>query len=217
MFKKKCSGCGKKIDKKFDFCPYCGEQQEKQEKQMGGFFDELGEIENFELGKGFFPYFDIFKIAREIEKEFHNIDKNFINEKKIKSNGISISITTVNGVPTIKVKNFGIPEKRRQEVSSIKTQDKGVKERIISEEKLKLPRKEAKTKVRRLSDRIIYEIEVPGVKSINDIFINKLQNSIEIKVFCPDKAYFKLIPVALPIKRYWLENEKLILELLPKL
>ena len=56
---------------------------------------------------------------------------------------------------------------------------------------------------------------MPGVTNLKDIMINKLQNSIEIRAFAKDKAYFKLIPVALAIKKYGLEHEKLILELKP--
>jgi len=79
----------------------------------------------------------------------------------------------------------------------------------------KMPKKEPETIVRRLSDRIIYEISVPGVKNIKDVIINKLQNSIEIKAFAKDKVYFKLLPVSLPIKKYKIEDEKLVLELVP--
>jgi hypothetical protein len=69
--------------------------------------------------------------------------------------------------------------------------------------------------VRRLSDRIVYEIELPGVKA-SDIIINKLQNSIEIKAFTKEKAFFKLLPVALPILNYYMKQGKLVLELKPE-
>src|SRR3989344_3748821 len=48
--------------------------------------------------------------------------------------------------------------------------------------------------IRRFADRVVYEIALPGVKSIKDISITKLENSIEIKAVSKDKAYFKLIP-----------------------
>ncbi|MBU2496838.1 MAG: hypothetical protein KJ767_02160, partial [Nanoarchaeota archaeon] len=77
----------------------------------------------------------------------------------------------------------------------------------------KLPRKEAETNVKRLSDGIIYEISMPDVSDIKDIFINKLHNSIEVKAFGKDTAYLKLIPVDLDIKRSYFKDGKLILEL----
>ena len=79
----------------------------------------------------------------------------------------------------------------------------------------KLPRKEPETKVRRLTDKIIYEINLPGVKSLKNITVNKLENSIEIKAISKDRAYFKLIPIALPLIRYYLKKESLFLELKP--
>ena len=74
-------------------------------------------------------------------------------------------------------------------------------------------KKEPKTNVKRLSNTVIYEINMPGVKSLDDISIVKLENSIEIKAVAKDKAYFKLIPVNLAILDYELERGKLILEL----
>ena len=76
-----------------------------------------------------------------------------------------------------------------------------------------LPREEANATVRRLSNKLIYEINVPGVKSIKDIFINELENSIEIKAIGKDRAYLKLIPLKFPIKKYSLKDDKLVLEL----
>jgi len=37
MLKRKCKGCGKKIEKKFNFCPYCGFnfKAEKEKEDFG--------------------------------------------------------------------------------------------------------------------------------------------------------------------------------------
>ena len=67
--------------------------------------------------------------------------------------------------------------------------------------------------MKRLSNRIIYEIEMPELKSAKDVSITKLENSIEIKGIGEDKAYFKLIPINLPIVDYSIEKGRLILEL----
>ena len=77
----------------------------------------------------------------------------------------------------------------------------------------KLPRETPTANVRRLGDLVIYEINIPGVKSLKDISISQLENSIEIKAIAKDKAYLKLLPVSLPILNYNLEKDKLILEL----
>ena len=70
-----------------------------------------------------------------------------------------------------------------------------------------------KTNIRRFSDKIIYEIEMPGVKSQEDISIIKLESSVEIKAVGKNKAYLKLIPINFPITKYDLSNGKLVLEL----
>jgi len=75
-----------------------------------------------------------------------------------------------------------------------------------------LPRVEPTTNIRRLSDKVIYEILMPGIKSIKDISIIKLENSIELKAISKNKAYFKLIPINLPITNYGILKERLILE-----
>jgi hypothetical protein len=122
--------------------------------------------------------------------------------------GFSIQINMNNSQPVLSDES--------SEENEIQNQKKLPSSRIseADAEKLsKLPRKEPETSVRRLTDKIVYEISLPGVKNEKEITINKLQNSIEIKAFSKDKAYFKLIPVSFPIKNWKLSKEKLILEL----
>ena len=85
------------------------------------------------------------------------------------------------------------------------------------EEKLRsLPKIEPSTLVRRLSNKVIYEIDLPGAKK-EDVMISKFKESIEIKAFTKDKIFIKIIPVGLPILRYYINNGKLSLELSRKL
>ena len=87
----------------------------------------------------------------------------------------------------------------------------------LSPEKLKkfskLPREEPKTNIRRLSNKVIYEVDLPGVKSVKDISIINLERSMEIKAVSDKKAYSKSVPMNFPILGYKLSNGKLILEL----
>ncbi len=241
MFKKKIKcRCGKKISSEFSYCPFCGrvlkevkdyeEQHEKELKSMEKSFDEAFKMP-------FFIKFPFKKLIRDIDKQFRELDKN-IGEAKMKrtnipvhSQGISIKVgSSPDGQPVIKVRQFGPGQKiQLQPIKEIKQGGKSNKSTKKEEIKLptkkltkaqqakiaKLPKEEPKTQVRRLTDKIIYEIILPGVKNEKEIMINKLENSIEIKAFTKDKAYFKLIPVSLPIKNYYLEKDKLILELKP--
>ena len=231
MFNKKIKcRCGNKVDAGYVYCPHCGNNlKQKPEKDEVNFDDFVKEF-NKSMKMPFFlklPFEKIMKnMAGEIDKQFHEYDKELAKpknqEKNVVSSGISISISTSpNGEPSIQVKQFGDEkpiqiktekeaEKQIEKKPVMKKIDKKEAERIS-----KLPRQEPATKVRRLTNSIIYEIEIPGVKSLKDIIINKLQNSIEIKAFTKDKAYFKLIPLNLPIRNYFLKNNVLTLELNP--
>ena len=90
----------------------------------------------------------------------------------------------------------------------------------ISKEKLKrfseLPKTEPKSKIKRLSNKIIYELIVPGVDNIEDVLINQLENSVEIKALSKDKVYSKNLNINLPILRYHLVKDNLIIEMQAK-
>lgn len=206
----KCKFCGNKIEKKYQFCPYCGKNQnDKQE-----FFQPT-----FKMG---FPFDQLVKhMSKQIESQFKEMDME-LGEFKMKENqmpkkmkGISISISSSgNGEPVIKVTNLGqgneqmIPEAPKQ-TPARKLSEKEIE--AIS----KLPKADPVTNVRRLTDKIVYEINLPGVKK-EDIILTKLHNSIEIKAFSKEKAFFKLLPISLPIIKSELKEGKLILELKPR-
>lgn len=236
MFGKKiCDKCGKKIDKDFEYCPHCGfsvKDKDVDERDYGFLGkDDLG-MGEMKLPFGFNTIFK--KLMKEMDKQFRELDREIGKEKEmrefdnsknpsLRQGGISINISSGEGKPVIKVKSFG----NMPQFKVIENQIKGGKSNIvkppvrrvpqISEEQAKklakLPRQEASSKVRRLSGKVVYEIELPDVKEGNDIIINKLENSIEIKAFAKDKAYFKFLPVSLPLIRSRFANGKLVLEL----
>ena len=113
-----------------------------------------------------------------------------------------------------RIDNF---QTNRHTHQKIKKQKKEISSNNLPQNHLKkfskLPKNEPKTNVRRFSDKVIYEINIPGVKSIKDVSIIKLENNIEIKAITKDKAYNKLIPFNFPITDYNFSRGKLILEL----
>lgn len=54
---------------------------------------------------------------------------------------------------------------------------------------------EPKTKIERTPSSINVELQLPGVGTMSNISIKKLEESIEIRAYAGDKMYFKLIPV----------------------
>jgi len=234
FWKKTCKRCGRRLEKGFSYCPHCGYnlEREKEEKDYGLLgrrnmdnSDLFGD--GIKLPLGFNTVFK--KLMKEMDHQFRELDRGLGKEKIrkigetdrpiLKKGGISINISNGAGKPVIRVKSFGnLPEFKnieKQIEPTKKTRRKRKPE--ISEEKAKelakLPRQEAESKVRRLSGKVIYEIELPDVKNTKDIIINELENSIEIKAFAKDKAYFKFLPVSLPLLNYKFSKGKLILEL----
>lgn len=239
FWKKKCNNCGSRVSKNDNFCPHCGEEIGK-EKQ--GLLDEIDE-KNFDMMNGFgmnlssFPFDGLMKkLMSDLDKSFRDIDKQMKTKKvsrnpNMMSGGLSISITSNNGTPQIKVKQFGddmgsmringMPVMNRMPATNVRQErHASIKEKRLTKEQEsileKIQKTEPQTSVRRLSNKIVYEIDLPGVKE-KDVIINKLQNSIEIKAFAKDKVFFKLIPISLPILRHSLEKGKLILELKPEM
>ena len=134
--------------------------------------------------------------------------------KKIKQNGVSIKISSLgNSPPQIQIDSFGESKREEPGVKNIKEMPSKIFSMENQKKVGKLPKKEPRTNIKRFSDKVIYEIEIPGVESIEDVSIVKLESSIEIKAITKDKVYFKLIPIGLPITNYNLEKGKLVLEL----
>ena len=220
MFKKKkCSRCGNKADNDYEFCPYCGNYLEDNEDfGLLGKNDFTPSRTEIKLPMGFDLLFR--GLVNELDKQFKEFDKEIGKEKSKqnkfqKSGGISINISSSgNEAPRIKVSSFGNVPEFKQKEQEIKKQFKSTK---LSDEHIKklstLPKTEPTTNIRRLSNKIIYEVNMPEVKSIKDVSIIQLENSIEIKAIGKDRAYFKLIPLGLPIKNQKFIKGKLFLEL----
>lgn len=225
--KKKCPKCNSKINKDFDFCPYCGNRFNDLKNGDWGIlgkndlFNMNDSFSDLKLPMGFNTLFNA--LVKNLDKEFQKIDKE-LGEKRtnqtsknnnVRSGGISISISSTPGKnPKIDVRSFGNMPEFNEKEKKIK---KSFRKKEFSEDNLKklskLPKQEPSTQIKRLSNKLIYEIDVPGVKSIKDISIIQLENSIEIKAIGKDKAYFKLIPLSYPIVSEKLSNGKLVLEL----
>jgi HSP20 family molecular chaperone IbpA len=225
--RKKCNFCNSKIGKEFSYCPFCGHyvgDKEKETKDYGMLgktdmtknISEAMGMNGVKLPMGMNMIFN--KLMKEMGKQLKELDKEIdkdnINAIPIKKgSSIRINISSNQGSPIIEVSGLS-PIKAQTIKKSIK---KTIDLPKMNEEKIKkltkLPRQEAASKVRRLSGRVVYEIELPEVESKEDININQLENSIEIKAFSKDKAYFKFLPVSLPLLAHDFSEGKLTLEL----
>ena len=215
MFKrKKCGKCEKKISEKYSFCPYCGNSLGNDENWgMLGKNDFMVQENSNNLGlpTGINSIFNF--LMKNLNKEINQMNKG--DNKENKKGGISISISSFGGgAPKINMSPIG------ENMNHEKEKREKIKEapsRKFSDEDIKkfqsLKRTEPKTEMRRFSEKVVFEISLPGVKTMEDVSITKLENSMELRAIAKTKAYFKLIPLNLPILNYSLEKGKLILEL----
>ncbi len=202
----KCDNCNTKIKKKYSYCPYCGVSlinEEKYSKDYG----LLGKGEEFNE-ENMNPSFGIGitdkligslmnNLMKSLDKQFKNIDKEF-NKTEIRNfpNGIRIQIG--------------------QPANIKKTQRKNFFEKQISDMQLKkinsFPKEKAETKMKRLHDKIIYELNAPGIESPQDVFISKIESGYEIKAIGNKKVYVNSLPINLPLKGLSLNEDKILVE-----
>ncbi len=208
MVRKKCKRCGERVNSKHRFCSNCGTPLKKASQEDWGMlgrndFEEQNPLSNSLLDGFTGNMFNkmLGSAMRMLEKE---MKKEMSRENMQPKTNVRLMI---NG-KEIDLKNVNQPKKIEKKEKLLDDFSKKSLKRFSE-----LPKKEPKTNVKRFSNTVIYEINIPGVKSLEDLSIVKLENSIEIKAVAKDKAYFKLIPVNLPILDYELERGKLILEL----
>ena len=197
--KKECDKCRKKVNDKYSFCPYCGNSfNDSGEEDWGmlGRNDIASSMNDIKLPMGLNMLFNSLmkSMTKEMEKEFRE-------QQGMK--GIKINISSSgNQPPVIKVES---PGKEKSKLPG-----------MFSEKKLKefssLLIEEPKTNIRRLSKKIVYEIGLPKVKSLEDISITKLETGWEIRAIGKERAYFKVISINLHIINYDFLEEKLVLE-----
>ena len=217
--KKKCDSCGEKIEDKYNFCPYCRTEvnQIGSDEDWGllGKSDAI-DANEIRMPMGLNALFN--SLVKSLNSQMKELEQEGTSQKdkktQKKSRGISISISTSNSrQPEIKVRSFGnMPELTEKQKETKK--QKPIQLPTTSAGKFTgLPKKEPETGIRRLSNRVIYEIKLPGVKSTKDISIAQLENSIEIKALADKKVFYKVIPISLSIRKYDLSDGTLVLEL----
>jgi len=241
--KKNCPKCNEKITGKFSFCPSCGfnlsKNQEKEYGMLGNndYVAQQDEVQNM-MGNMFGGAFGgkmmnsmLNNAMKMLEKEMqksikeqgnmqNNLNQNnqpvnrtnfelYINGKKIPADKIKVTKK-----PNQDFQNKGLLSK--EQMSKIGNQNNSPTPKFTNEVKenfQKLPKKQPETNVRRFSNKVVYEIDIPGVESIKNVSISQMENSIEIKAVSKKNAYEKIIPIGLPIAKYGFSKGKLVLEL----
>jgi len=213
--KKKCENCGSNVSNNHSFCSLCGNplNNSKEEKENYGLLGK-NDFSNLEAENSFAPqgfgitdrminsiFNSMMKsLDKQFKNQFNEMEKDQ-NDTEIKSfpNGISIKISGP----------FPVQQKP-------KVQQRRIIKQTIDEEQIKrinsLPKGKAKTTVKRLGNKIIYELSIPGITSPKDVFVSKLESGYEIKAIGPKKVYVNSVPINLPLDRYTITKDKLSVE-----
>ena len=208
---KKCSRCEGKLKEAYSFCPFCGVDLRNPEADARdfGMLGKNDEVFGAPLtgGLGGMGISD-----KVISSLFNTVMKSF--EKQMQNMNVNEDELD-NMRPEIERVPNGIKIKIGQMKPTAPKAEKKQK-KIITDEQIKrmskLPREEAKADVRRLSDKVVYELKAPGVEDVNDVFISKLENGYEIKAIGKSKVYVNSLPLELPIKGFIITEDKLSVE-----
>ncbi len=210
---KKCSRCGGKLKEVYSFCPYCGIDLRNSEADIRdfGMLGKNDEVFGAPLVGGLGGMGITEKMFNSV---FTALMKNFEKQMQGMNQGDELDnmgpeIERIPNGIKIKLGNFGMKPVHHHH-------EKKPQKKVITDEQIqrmsKLPREEAKADVRRLSDKVVYELKTQGVENVNDIFVSKLENGYEIKAIGKTKVYVNSIPVNLPIRQYSIKDNKLSVE-----
>ena len=137
-------------------------------------------------------------LINQLEKQLGNME---VDEKTGMPKGLKIQIARGRGGPQVVQKK---PAVKRSVV-------------VVSEEEGKrraeLKKVDAKSRVKRLGDVIVYEIEAPGIVNKEDVVLTELETGIEIRAYAQDKCYVKVIPMKVEILGMRIDREKVSVEL----
>ncbi len=210
---KKCDRCTGKLKDDHSFCPFCGLDLRNPQAEARD-FGMLGKNDNVlgapllgGGGMGVGLPGDFSNIFAQVMKMMEGQIKN-MNQDNLDLGDSKPEIRRLPNGFQIKIGPAMQPHVHKQKPE--------VKPRVINDEQrarmVKLPRAEAKTQVRRLSDKVVYELNTPGVITTDDIFVSKVESGYEVKAVGNKKVYLNSLQIDLPIKRYSVKDNKVTIE-----
>jgi hypothetical protein len=214
MFKKKnCKKCGEKTNSKYRFCPNCGVNLNNSKNEDWGMLGKNDKVEENFMP----PFLGGGMLNKMIGSAMKMLEKELQKDMKRTNQPNTNNSIKPNSNFRLMINGKEVPLNQQPQKQN-KIEKKEIKKLpMFSDEKRKqfqkLEKKEPKIKIKRLADRLVCEIEIPEIKSIEDISILKLENSIEIKAIGKNKSYFKILQINSPIISYGIEKNNLILEL----
>jgi len=207
MLKRNCPACAKKIERKFNFCPYCGVSFKARNEQanfgMLGRDDSSGKIGRPEPKMPFGLNGIMNSLIKQLESQLGNMDLGDGRNGGLPKN---VKIRVARG-PNLGMNQVvrKVPDRKIVEVPEVSDAE--------NERRMGLPKVEVESKVKRLGDTIIYEIDAPGIRKKDDVVLTELASGLEIRAYSKDKCYMKFIPLKVEVVEYYVEKEKVVVEI----
>lgn len=191
-----CARCGSGLEAEWRFCPRCG--LEKGGNPVDAFGRDL-----------FSKMFKRLKMDKMFENDMQVIDlsPSFRGAEpgkegmRPRSRGFTVHIKSGTGMkPKVNVTAFG--NVNREELENQVRKELGSGRPEERSRRISLPfsgrhapkvTEEPNADVKRIGDKFTVDVDMPGVKSPEDVEIRELVSSVEIKAVAGDKAYFKII------------------------
>ena len=213
----RCPNCGSSVDEKWQFCSKCGARLRRRRSIFDIFSGSVFSRMEKEMR-------EMERMQRSFERQFETLDITPFFRTPVRGKGFTIKIVTKGGgKPQVSVKTFGDvnPQEVKREISQKLHIPAGPVPREAKRERPPekppaVPKvtEEPKTSVKNVDSKVVVEMEIPGVKSEQDISINELEESVEVKAMAGNKAFFKILtkPASSRITKKALRNGKLQLE-----
>ncbi len=204
MVRKKCTNCNGRVKSSHNFCPNCGKAMKQDAFEDWGMLGKNDAISQQDelammlqgMGGGM--------LGKIVNTTMKMLEKEMTKDTPTQNKKSNVRVM-ING------KEIPMQEKKQPKVP-IKIMPIDFSE-DAQKKFSKLKKSEPKTNLKRLGDKIIYELETPGVQSIKDISIIRLEKGLEVKAVSKTKAYQKSIKIDLPLTKYQLLEGVITLEL----
>jgi len=197
MFKKKCRGCAEKVDRKFNYCPWCGASFKAEVENMGMLgSDDMGNVaEDVKLPFGMEKI--VGSLVKQLEKQMGDMDMNGIE-----------------GLPkNFKIQIGGMPMGKMMQQKPVKKREIVRISEEEAERRSKLKKVEAESKVKRIGDVIIYEIAAPGLVKREDVAMVELESGIEVRAYAKSACYVKIIPMKVEVLGWKVDGDRVLVEM----
>ncbi len=215
FFKKKsdeevdCINCNSKVNKEYSYCPHCSSPMISPEEEMRN-FGMLGKNDIQDHFSQPMNSANLGMADKMLQSIMQSLVKSLDSQFKEQSSGKAMTPEIENTPNGIRIK-LGIQSPQKKLKKKTQSSVHSITEEQ-SKKMSKLPRAEAKTNIKRLSDKVIYEVSASGVQSPKDIFISKTESGYEVKAIGKKKIYVNSLPINLPLKGYYLEDKRITFE-----